>query len=121
MAHVNKITLVGNLRDDPKTTNFQSGDLSTRFSLATSERWMDKRSGQPAERVQWHQVVVKDQRLAKLASECLKKGSQVYVEGAMEYREFTDRETGAKRPVAEVVVGPFRGDIQLLDRKQGPG
>jgi single-strand DNA-binding protein len=74
------------------------------------------------ERVQWHQVVVKDERLSKLATDFLKKGSQVYVEGAMEYRDYTDRETGAKRPVAEIVVGPFRGDIQLLDRKpQGPG
>ena len=64
----------------------------------------------------------KDERLMTLTEKFLKAGSPVYVEGQMEYRDYTDRETGAKRPVAEVVVGPFRGDIQLLDRKpQGPG
>jgi single-strand DNA-binding protein len=82
---------------EPKTQTFQSGDMQASFSLATSEDWTDKRTGEPVSKVQWHNVVVKNQPLAKVAQEFLKKGSFVRVEGQMEYRDFTETSTGRLR------------------------
>jgi len=116
MPNINRIELIGRLGEDPETRTLQSGDVQTSFSLATSEEWEDKRTGEPVSKVQWHNNVIKNQPVGKVAQEFLKKGSLVRVEGQMEYRDFTDRD-GNKHRAAEVVLNPFRGELLMLDRR----
>jgi single-strand DNA-binding protein len=120
MPSLNKVELIGHLGGDPKTQTFQSGDMQASFSLATSEDWTDKRTGEPVSKVQWQNIVIKNQPLAKVAQEFLKKGSFVRIEGQMEYRDFTDRD-GNKHRASEVVLNPFRGELLMLDKKPSPG
>lgn len=115
MKSINRVTLAGYLGNDPDSRIFESGDMRTSFSLATSESWKDD-AGQTQERTQWHRVNVANQGLAKIANEYLRKGSPVLVEGQLEYRDYQDKE-GVKRQMAEVVVRPRNGQIVLLGNK----
>jgi len=113
---VNKVILVGNLGKDPEVRTMQSGGKSVSFSLATSESWNDKASGERKDKTQWHRVVIFNERLGDIAERYLKKGMKVYVEGAIESRKYTDKD-GQERDITEVVLGRFRGELTMLDSK----
>ena len=115
---VNKVILVGNLGRDPEVRRTNSGDPVCSFSLATTESWRDKASGERKDRTEWHNVVIFNENLAKVAEQYCKKGSKVYLEGQLQTREFTDRD-GNARKATEVVLTRFRGDLTLLDSKGG--
>ena len=117
---VNKVILVGNLGTDPEVRTMQSGDRVANFSLATSESWKDKQSGQRQERTQWHKVVIYNQPLVNVAEQYLKKGAKVYVEGQVETRKYTDRD-GQEKYITEIVLRPFRGELTMLDGRGGSG
>lgn len=116
---VNKVILVGNLGKDPEVRSMQSGDKVCSFSIATSESWKDKTSGERQERTQWHNVVIWNQPLVKVAESYLKKGSKVYIEGQLETRKW--EKDGVDRYTTEVVLRPFRGEMTLLDSKGSSG
>lgn len=111
---VNKVILVGNLGQDPETRYMPSGGAVTNLSIATSETWKDKQTGQPQERTEWHRVVFFN-RLAEIAGEYLRKGSKVYVEGALRTRKWQDKATGADRYTTEIVAS----EMQMLDSRGG--
>jgi single-strand DNA-binding protein len=111
---VNKVILVGNLGRDPEVRRLNSGDSVVSFSLATSESWRDKASGERKERTEWHNVVIFNENLGKIAEQYCKKGAKVYLEGQLQTREFTDRD-GNQRKTTEVVLQRFRGELTLLD------
>ena len=117
---VNKVILVGNLGRDPEIKSFPSGDRIAEFSVATSERWNDKASGEKKEKTEWHRVVVRNDNLVKVVENYVKKGSKVYVEGQLQTREWTDQ-AGQKRYSTEVVIGRFKGEITILDGRSGGG
>jgi single-strand DNA-binding protein len=118
---VNKVILVGNLGRDPEIRNAQDGTKIANFSVATSETWRDKATGERKERTQWHRVVVFNDRLADVAQQYLKKGMKVFVEGQLKSRKYPDKETGQEREITEVVIDRFRGDFQMLDSRGGSG
>lgn len=118
MAGVNKVILVGRLGKDPETKSFANGGAVTRFSLATSETWRDKQSGERKEKTEWHNILIFNENLGKIASQYLRKGSEVYVEGSLETRKWQDQ-TGADRYTTEVVLKPFRGELTLLGGREG--
>jgi single-strand DNA-binding protein len=121
MAGVNKVILLGRLGRDPEARTMQTGGKVVSFSVATSETWNDKASGERKERTQWHRVVIFNEALGGVAERFLKKGSQVYLEGQLETRKFTDKE-GAERETTEVVLRQFRGELTLVDsRAAGEG
>ena len=112
---VNKVILVGNLGQDPETRYMPSGGAVTNITLATSESWKDKQTGEPQERTEWHRVVFFN-RLAEVAGEYLRKGSKVYVEGSLRTRKWQDKNTGQDRYTTEIVAS----EMQMLDsRPQG--
>lgn len=111
---VNKVILVGRLGRDPDTRATQGGQIVVSFSIATDETWIDKGSGERKQRTEWHNVVIFNEGLAKIAENYLKKGSRVYVEGMQCTREYTDRD-GHARKITEVVLKQFRGELCLLD------
>src|SRR5580658_4970846 len=111
---VNKVILVGNLGKDPEVRTFQNGGRVAHFSLATSERWTDKASGEKKERTEWHRVSILNENLVSVAERFLKKGSKVYIEGQLETRKWTDKE-GQVKYTTEVVLRPFRGELTMLD------
>lgn len=115
---VNKVILVGNLGADPDVRTMQSGDRVANLSVATSERWKDKTSGQMQERTQWHRVVIFNQPLVNVAEQYLKKGAKVYLEGQLETRKWTDQ-SGQEKYSTEVVLRPFRGELTMLDSRGG--
>ena len=117
---VNKVILVGNLGKDPEVRNAQNGTKIVNFTLATSETWNDKASGERKEKTEWHQVVIFNDNIARVAEQYLRKGSKVYVEGQLQTREWQDKE-GNKRYSTEVVVQRFRGDLTILDGRGGGG
>jgi single-strand DNA-binding protein len=117
---VNKVILVGNLGRDPEVRNMQSGDRVVSFSIATSESWADRASGERKERTQWHRIAIFNQKLGEIAEKYLKKGSKVYLEGQLESRKYTDKD-GNEREVTEVVLSRFRGELTLLDGRGGAG
>ena len=100
---VNKVILVGNLGGDPESRTFPNGDAVTNITVATSESWKDKNTGEPKERTEWHRVVF-HRRLAEIASEYLQKGSKVYIEGGLQTRKWQDKTTGADRYTTEIVA-----------------
>ena len=120
MAGVNKVILVGNLGADPEARSLNNGGEVVNMRVATSESWNDKQSGQRQERTEWHNVVIYDDKLGDVAERFLKKGSKVYIEGAMQYREYDDS-NGQKQKIAEVVLQRFRGALTLLDSREGGG
>ena len=121
MSSVNRVIILGTLGKDPQITSFPSGDRIAEFSIATNERWTDKASGQKKEKVDWHKVVIRNDALVKVAENYLKKGQQVYIEGQLQTREWTNKE-GVKNYATEVVIGRFKGDLVLLgkDRDSRP-
>jgi single-strand DNA-binding protein len=117
---VNKVILVGNLGKDPEIRTMQSGDKVANFSIATSESWKDKASGERKEKTQWHNVVIWNQGLVGIVERFIKKGSKVYLEGQLETRKYTDN-NGVDKYTTEVVLRPFRGELTMLDSKGGGG
>jgi single-strand DNA-binding protein len=118
MASFNRATLVGHLGKDPKVQALPSGAKVASFSLATSERWKDKSTGEPKERTQWHQIVIFNEALVRIAEAYLRKGSQAMVEGQIETRKYVDS-AGAERYVTEIVLR-FEGRLLLLDKADRP-
>lgn len=118
---VNKVILVGNLGADPEIRRLNSGDPVVNLRIATSESWRDKNSGERKEKTEWHNVVIFNDSLAKVAEQYLKKGMKVYVEGQLQTRKWQDQ-NGQDRYTTEVVLQKFRGELQMLDaRGQGEG
>jgi single-strand DNA-binding protein len=117
---VNKVILVGNLGRDPEIRTLNSGDRVANFSLATSESWRDRTSGERRERTEWHRVVIFNDNLVKVAESYLRKGSKVYIEGALQTRKFQDQ-SGAERQMTEVVLQKFRGELTMLDGRAEGG
>ena len=119
MAGVNKVILVGNLGADPESRSMPSGDEVVNLRVATSETWKD-RDGNRQERTEWHRVAIFNQNLAKVAKNYLRKGSKVYLEGQIQTRKWTDQ-SGQERYSTEVVLQNFRGELVLLDSRDGGG
>ncbi len=117
---VNKVILVGNLGRDPESRSFANGGKVVKFSLATSETWNDRASGDRKEKTEWHNVVIYDEKIGEVAERYLKKGAKVYIEGAMQYREYDDA-NGAKQKIAEVVLQRFRGAMTMLEGRNAGG
>lgn len=118
---VNKVILVGNLGRDPEVRNTQDGRKIVNLSVATSETWKDRSSGERREKVEWHRVVIFNDRLADVAERYLRKGSRVYLEGSLQTRKWQDQ-SGQERHSTEVVLQQFRGELTLLDgRGDGAG
>jgi single-strand DNA-binding protein len=118
---VNKVILIGNLGKDPEVRRLNSGEPVVSFSLATKESWRDKASGERKERTEWHDVVIYNEALAKVAESYLRKGSKVYIEGQLQTREWDDQQSGQKRRRTEIVLQRYRGELTLMDsRGSGP-
>jgi single-strand DNA-binding protein len=117
---INKVILVGNLGKDPEVRRTTSGDPVVNLSIATSESWRDKASGERKEKTEWHRVVIFNKNLADVAEKYLRKGSKVYVEGQLQTRKWTDKD-GAERYSTEVVLQNFRGELTMLDGRNGGG
>jgi single-strand DNA-binding protein len=117
---VNKVILVGNVGKDPEVRTSQDGSKIVNFSLATSETWNDRASGERKERTEWHRVVVFNDRIGDVVEKYVRKGSKIYVEGALQTRKWTDQ-TGVEKYSTEVVIGRFRGELTLLDSRGGGG
>lgn len=114
---INKVILVGNVGKDPEIRTMQSGDKVANFSIATSESWKDKSTGEKKERTEWHRVVVFNQGLLKVIEGYVQKGSQIYIEGQLETRKWTDN-NGIEKYSTEVTLRPYRGELVLLGSKQ---
>ncbi len=118
---VNKVILVGNLGRDPEVRTMQNGGKLCNLSVATSERWRDRNSGEMQERTEWHRVVIFDEKLADVAERYLQKGRKVYLEGQLQTRKWTDQ-SGQEKYTTEVVLQRFRSNLVLLDgRGEGGG
>jgi single-strand DNA-binding protein len=117
---VNKVILVGNLGADPEIRSIQDGTRVANLRVATSETWRDKMSGERKERTEWHRVVIFNERLAEIAEKYLRKGSKVYLEGALQTRKWTDN-SGQDRYSTEVVLQRFRGELTMLDGARSGG
>lgn len=115
---LNRVMLIGNVGQDPEIRAFPNGGRVANFSLATSERWKDKQTGEQKERTEWHRVAVKSDGLVGVIERFVKKGSKLYVEGSLQTRKWTDQ-SGQERYSTEVVVSGFGGSIILLDRAGG--
>jgi single-strand DNA-binding protein len=113
---VNKVILIGNMGRDPEIRTTQEGTKIVQLNLATSETWNDRGSGERKERTEWHRVVIFNERLADVAEKYLRKGSKVYVEGALQTRKWTDKD-GQEKYSTEVVLQNFRGELTMLDSK----
>lgn len=118
---VNKVILVGNLGRDPDIRSMQDGNKVVNLSVATSESWRDRNSGERKEKTEWHRVVIFNENLAKVAEQYLRKGSKIYVEGQLQTRKWTDQ-SGVEKYSTEIVLQRFRGELQMLDgRNEGGG
>jgi single-strand DNA-binding protein len=117
---VNKVILVGNLGKDPEIRSLNSGDRVANLSIATSETWRDKASGERKEKTEWHRVVIFNENLVKVAESYLKKGAKVYIEGQLSTRKYTDQ-SGAEKFSTEIVLQKFRGELTMLDGKSEGG
>jgi single-strand DNA-binding protein len=117
---VNKVILIGNLGADPEIRRTQDGRPVANLRLATSESWKDKTTGERKEKTEWHRVVIFNENLCRIAEQYLKKGSKVFIEGALQTRKWQDQ-SGQDRYSTEVVLQGFRGELTLLDRAGGAG
>jgi single-strand DNA-binding protein len=118
MSSLNKVTLIGNLGRDPEIRTTQDGTKVANLSVATSENWRDKTSGERREKTEWHRVVVFNDRLVDVIEKYLKKGAKLYLEGALQTRKWTDQ-SGAEKYTTEIVLQKYRGEIVMLDGKSG--
>ena len=117
---VNKVILVGNLGADPEIRSLNSGDRVANLRVATSETWRDKSTGERKEKTEWHRVVIFNDNLVKVAEQYLRKGSKVYIEGAIQTRKWSDQ-SGQEKFSTEVVLQKFRGELTMLDGRGGEG
>lgn len=117
MASVNKVILVGHCGKDPETRTFGNGGQVCNFSLATSDTWRDKQSGEKRENTQWHNVAIFNENLVKVCENYVKKGSKLYIEGQLQTRKYDDRD-GNTRYVTEVVLQRFKGELVLISPRQ---
>jgi len=111
---LNKVTLIGNLGSDPEIKAMQNGDKIVNLSIATSDRWKDKSTGEQRERTEWHRVVIFNDALGRIAEQYLKKGSTIYIEGQLQTRKWTDQQSGQEKYTTEVVLQRYRGEITML-------
>ena len=111
---INKVIIVGNLGRDPEVGALQNGDRVVRLSIATSERWKDKSSGEPREKTEWHRVVIFNEPVGRIAEQYLQKGSTVYIEGQLQTRKWTDQQSGQEKYTTEIVLQRFKGELTLL-------
>ncbi len=117
---VNKVILIGNLGRDPEIRTTQDGTKITHLSVATTDTWRDRNTGERRERTEWHRVVIFNERLGEVAEKYLRKGSKVYLEGALQTRKWTDQ-SGQERYTTEVVLQRYRGEMTMLDTRGGGG
>ena len=117
---VNKVILVGNLGKDPEIRRTQDGRPIANLSVATSETWRDKATGERKEKTEWHRVVIFNEGLCKVAEQYLKKGAKIYVEGALQTRKWTDQ-SGVEKYSTEVVLQGFNSTLTMLDGRSGGG
>lgn len=117
---VNKVMLIGNLGRDPEVKTMQNGAKVCNLSIATSETWKDKATGERKEKTEWHRVVVFNENIINVCENYLKKGAKVFVEGQLETRKWTDQ-SGAEKYSTEVVLRAFRGELTMLDTRSGGG
>ena len=115
---VNKVILVGNLGADPEIRTLNSGDRVANLRIATSESWRDRATGEKKERTEWHRVVVFNDNIVKVVEQYLKKGSTVYIEGAIQTRKWTDQ-AGVEKYSTEIVLQKFRGELTMLGGRDG--
>ncbi|HEX6740498.1 MAG TPA: single-stranded DNA-binding protein [Sphingomicrobium sp.] len=120
MAGVNKVILVGNLGADPEARTLPSGGEVVNLRVATSENWTDRASGERKEKTEWHRVTIFNENLGRVAKNYLRKGSKVYLEGQLQTRKWTDQ-SGQDRYSTEIVLQNYRGELQLLDSREGSG
>ena len=118
MSGVNKVILVGNLGRDPEVCHTQNGDPIVHLSVATSESWKDKETGERRERTEWHRVVIFNENICRITEQYLRKGSKVYLEGQLATRKWTDQ-SGVERYTTEIILQRYRGALVLLDRREG--
>ena len=116
MSSINKVILIGNLGKEPEVRTMQNGGKVCNLSLATSERWKDRNSGEQQEKTEWHRVVVFDETTINFAERYLRKGSKVYLEGTLQTRKWTDQ-NGLEKYSTEVVLTKYRGTLAALDSK----
>ncbi len=114
---VNKVILIGNLGRDPEIRSTQDGNKVANLSLATSDTWRDKNSGERRERTEWHRVVIFDEKLCEVAEKYLRKGSKIYVEGQIQTRKWQDQ-SGQEKYTTEIVLNRFRGTLTMLDTRR---
>jgi len=117
MSSVNKVILIGNIGKDPEIRSFANGGRVASFSLATSEAWKDKTTGERKEKTEWHNISVFNDGLIKVIESYIKKGSKVYIEGQLETRKWQDKD-GADRYTTEVVLKQFNGVLTMLDARK---
>jgi len=117
---VNKVILIGNLGRDPEIRTTQDGSKITHLSVATTDTWRDRNSGERRERTEWHRVVIFNDKLGEVAEKYLRKGSKVYLEGSLQTRKWTDQ-SGQERYTTEVVLQRYRGEMTMLDTRSGGG
>ena len=117
---VNKVILVGNLGRDPEVKSMQDGRSMVNMSVATSDTWRDRQTGERKERTEWHRVVIFNEKLAEVAQKFVRKGSKIYVEGQISTRKWTDQ-SGQERYTTEVVIPRFGGALTMLDGRSGGG
>lgn len=117
---VNKVILVGNLGNDPEVRSMQNGGKVANLSIATSESWNNKNTGERQERTEWHRVVIFNEGLVRVAENYLRKGSKIYIEGQIETRKWQDQ-NGQDKYSTEIVLRPYRGELQMLDSRSGSG
>lgn len=117
---LNKVTIIGNLGKDPEIRTFQNGGRVASFSVATSENWKDKQSGEKKERTEWHRISVLNEALVGVVEKYVKKGTKLYLEGQLETRKYTDA-SGVEKYSTEIVLRPYRGELLLLDRAGSGG
>ena len=117
---INKVILVGNLGRDPEVRSTQDGGKIVNLSIATSERWKDRNSGEQRERTEWHRVVIFNENLARVAEQYLRKGSTVYLEGQLQTRKWTDQQ-GVEKYTTEVVLARYRGELAMLGSRDSSG
>ena len=113
---VNKVILIGNLGRDPEIRSFNNGDRVANLSIATSESWRDKSTGERKEKTEWHRVVIMNENIVKVVEQYVSKGSTVYIEGQLQTRKWTDNQ-GVEKYSTEIVVGKFKGELTMLGSK----
>ena len=117
MASMNKAIIIGRLGKEPQISKFQNGGKIASFTVATSETWKDKQTGERKEATEWHNIVIMSPALVEIAEKHLKKGSLIYIEGKIRTRKYNDK-NGVERQTTEIMVGQFSGQIALLDKRE---